>query len=163
MDLEFSLPQSTRSTSKTRTAVRVVRLHPNAELPQQMTPGSAGCDVRACLDAPVTLQRGERASIPTGLAMEIPEGYEVQVRPRSGLAWKSGVTVVNTPGTIDSDYRGEVKILLINLGAEAVTISSGDRVAQVVVQTVPLVEWSWAERISETSRSSGGFGSTGAS
>jgi dUTP pyrophosphatase len=141
--------------------VKVKPLHPKAVLPQYMSSGAAGCDVVAVVDAPVILESLERAAVPTGLALEIPKGYEVQVRPRSGLALKKGLTVVNAPGTIDSDYRGELKVLLINLSKERVVIESGERIAQLVVQTAPQAEWQWAETLSETGRGVGGFGSTG--
>jgi dUTP pyrophosphatase len=130
-------------------------------LPHYATEGSAGMDVRAFLDEPVELQPLQRALIPTGLFVEIPEGYEVQIRPRSGLAIKQGITCLNTPGTIDSDYRGEIKIILINLSGEKAVIHDGDRIAQMVVQKVEKIAWTTAEELSQTSRSEGGFGSTG--
>lgn len=133
----------------------------NNELPQYATEGAAGMDVRAFLQEPVTLQSGERAAVPTGIFLEIPYGYEVQVRPRSGLALRQGITCLNTPGTIDSDYRGELKIILINLSREAQIINTGDRIAQLVVQKVEKAEWQHVETLTETTRSSGGFGSTG--
>lgn len=132
-------------------------------LPEYGTPGSAGMDLRANLETPVVLQTLERALIPTGLFMELPEGYEAQVRPRSGLAIKQGLTCLNTPGTIDSDYRGEVKVILINLSQEPQTIQHGDRIAQMVVQTVQQVAWEPVEAIGSTQRSDGGFGHTGKS
>ena len=130
-------------------------------LPHYATDGSAGMDVRAFLEEPVELQPLQRALVPTGLFVEIPVGYEIQVRPRSGLAINQGITCLNTPGTIDSDYRGEIKIILINLSAEKAVIHNGDRVAQMVVQKVEKVVWTTAEELSQTSRSEGGFGSTG--
>src|SRR6476620_8338213 len=130
-------------------------------LPAYATEGSAGMDVRASLNASLTLNPLERKLIPTGLFLAIPEGYEVQVRPRSGLALKQGITCLNTPGTIDSDYRGEVKVILINLSTEIQTIHSGDRIAQLVLQKVEQVQWQPVATLSETSRSGGGFGSTG--
>ena len=132
-----------------------------AVLPVYKTSGAAGADVCAHLENPVTITKGAFALIPTGLCFEIPEGYEIQVRPRSGLAFKNGVTVLNTPGTIDSDYRGELKVLLINLGAEDFVISNGDRIAQIIVSPVTLGDFIPVESISETARGEGGFGSTG--
>ena len=122
---------------------------------------AAGADVCALLDDKVVLKPGERTILPTGLFFEIPQGYEIQVRPRSGLAAKNGVTVLNTPGTIDSDYRGELKVILINLGDSDFEISSGDRIAQIVVAPVTLGNFIQVESISETERGTGGFGSTG--
>lgn len=118
-------------------------------------------DIRAALTSPVILQPLERTLIPTGLFVEIPLGYEIQVRPRSGLAVKQGITCLNTPGTIDSDYRGEIKVILINLSNEAQHIQPGDRIAQLVVQRVETARWELAEEISITSRNDGGFGHTG--
>jgi dUTP pyrophosphatase len=135
--------------------------HSNNELPHYATAGAAGMDVRAFLQAPITLQSLERAAVPTGLFLEIPSGYEVQVRPRSGLALKQGITCLNTPGTIDSDYRGELNVLLINLSTEPQTLYPGDRIAQLVLQKVEQGEWQLAEYLTETGRNSGGFGSTG--
>lgn len=142
--------------------VRIINQSSNP-LPEYGTPGSAGMDLRANLEAPVVLQTLERTLIPTGLFMELPEGYEAQVRPRSGLAIKQGLTCLNTPGTIDSDYRGEVKVILINLSQEPQTIQHGDRIAQMVVQTVQQVAWEPVAAIGSTQRSDGGFGHTGKS
>lgn len=129
-------------------------------LPRFETPGAAGADLRANLPAPVQIAPGERAMIGTGLCFGIPQGYEVQVRPRSGLAWKHGVTVLNSPGTIDSDYRGEIKVVLINHGAETFAVEHGDRIAQMVV--APVVQSGFAlGALDDTERASGGFGSTG--
>jgi dUTP pyrophosphatase len=133
----------------------------NNPLPHYATEGAAGMDVRAFLQEPVVLKSLERTAVPTGLFFEIPAGYEVQVRPRSGLALKQGITCLNTPGTIDSDYRGELKVILINLSAEPQTIHTGDRIAQLVLQKVEQVQWQPVETLTETARSSGGFGSTG--
>ncbi len=133
----------------------------NASAPVYKTSGAAGADVCAFLENDVVLKKGERQLITTGLKFEIPEGYEIQVRPRSGLAFKNGVTVLNTPGTIDSDYRGELKVILINLGDEDFTIKNGDRIAQIVVSPVTIGEFCKVEMISETARGEGGFGSTG--
>lgn len=132
-----------------------------AALPAYQTAGAAGADVRACLDKPLVLEPGQRALVPTGLSFEIPDGYEMQVRPRSGLAAKHGVTVLNSPGTIDSDYRGEVQVILVNLGTERFTISHGDRIAQLVVAPVERVQFRPAQDLSGTARGHGGFGSTG--
>lgn len=130
-------------------------------LPHYATAGAAGMDLRASLQAPVVLKPLERAMIPTGIFIELPEGYEAQVRPRSGMAIRQGITCVNAPGTIDSDYRGEVHAILINLSTDTHTIQPGDRIAQLVVQKVEKVVWQPEEQLSETGRSKGGFGSTG--
>jgi dUTP pyrophosphatase len=140
--------------------IKVVNQSPNP-LPDYATEGAAGMDIRAHLEGPLHLQPLERALVPTGVFMEIPEGYEVQVRPRSGLAIKQGITCLNTPGTIDSDYRGEIKIVLINLSGETQSIQPGDRIAQLVVQRVERAELQAVTQLSETERSGGGFGSTG--
>ena len=133
-----------------------------AIVPEYKTAGAAGADLCAYLPSvSVTLLPGTFALIPTGLFFEIPEGYEVQVRPRSGLAAKNGITVLNTPGTIDSDYRGEVKVILMNLGEKEFTINDGDRIAQMVVAPVTTADFTFAENLSETDRGSGGRGSTG--
>ena len=131
------------------------------ELPQYATPGAAGMDVRAHLAQPITLQPLERSAVATGLFLEIPTGYEVQVRPRSGLALKHGITCLNTPGTIDSDYRGELKIILINLSGETQSIHPGDRIAQLVLQKTEKMTWQLVDTLTETTRAAGGFGSTG--
>lgn len=133
----------------------------NNELPQYATADSAGLDIRAFLNEPVTLKPLERKLIPTGLYLEIPSGFEVQIRPRSGFAFKQGVTVLNSPGTIDADYRGEIGVLLINLSNEDVHIESGDRVAQMVVAPFVQAALKQTTELSETSRGEGGFGSTG--
>jgi len=130
-------------------------------LPQFETTQSAGMDLRANIDAPVVLQPGDRALIPTGIKMALPEGYEAQIRPRSGLAYKHGITVLNSPGTIDADYRGDVGVLLINHGREAFTVEDGMRVAQMVVAQYSQFEWESVEDLDETARGVGGFGSTG--
>lgn len=139
-----------------------IRRLPHGEglaLPDYATAGAAGMDVLAAED--VTLAPGVRHAVATGLALAIPPGYEIQVRPRSGLALKHGISVPNTPGTIDSDYRGELKVILINHGAEAFAIARGDRVAQLVLAPVVRVSWEEAAELDETGRGSGGFGSTG--
>jgi dUTP pyrophosphatase len=130
-------------------------------LPKYGTGHSAGMDLEAAIDIPVTLKPGERAIIPTGLAIALPPGYEAQIRPRSGLAAKNGVTVLNTPGTIDADYRGEIKVILINLGTEPFTVERGLRVAQMVIAAYNHVVWNVMETLDETERGTGGFGSTG--
>ena len=130
-------------------------------LPRRASAGSAGCDLVAAVDGPLDLAPGERRLVPTGLVLEIPRGLEGQVRPRSGLALAAGVTVLNSPGTIDSDYRGEVGVLLVNLGREPFTVHRGDRIAQLVIARVAEVEWQEAEDLSGSERGSGGFGSTG--
>ena len=132
-----------------------------AVVPCYKTAGAAGADVCALVEENVLLKKGQRTIIPTGLFFEIPQGYEIQVRPRSGLAAKNGVTVLNTPGTIDSDYRGELKVILINLGDEDFEIKSGDRIAQIIVAPVTIGNFIQCESISETERGAGGFGSTG--
>ena len=129
--------------------------------PKQMSEGAAGMDVCAALEAPVVIAPGERTMIPCGFAMAVPHGYEVQVRPRSGLAWKKGITVLNTPGTIDADYRGEVKVVLINHGTEPFEIQKGERIAQLVVAEVPRVNVQVVDSLEDTDRGAGGFGSTG--
>lgn len=131
------------------------------QFPRYGSDGASGADLPAGLKAPITLQPGERALIPTGLRMEIPEGFEGQVRPRSGLAARNGVTVLNTPGTIDSDYRGEIKVIIINLGNEPFTVSPGDRIAQLVFAPVVHAQFIEKNRLGNTDRGEGGFGSTG--
>lgn len=131
------------------------------ELPQYQSSGASGVDVRAQLTSPLTLNPGERAMVPTGLSFEIPLGFEIQSRPRSGFAAKQGITVLNTPGTIDADYRGEVKIIVINLGQEPVLIQDQERIAQLVVAPVIQAQFELAETLSSTERGVGGFGSTG--
>ena len=130
-------------------------------LPEYQTAHAAGLDVRANLDAPVTLGPLQRALIPTGLFLEIPVGYEMQVRPRSGLAYKHGIGLVNSPGTIDADYRGELKVLLVNLSDQAFVVEDGERIAQLVVARHETIAWQPAEVLSETQRGTGGYGSTG--
>jgi dUTP pyrophosphatase len=131
------------------------------ELPQFETAQSAGMDLRANIDAPVVLQPGDRALIPTGIKMALPDGYEAQIRPRSGLAYKHGITVLNSPGTIDADYRGDVGVLLINHGQEPFTVEDGMRVAQMVVAQYSQFQWEPVADLSATDRGEGGFGSTG--
>lgn len=129
--------------------------------PAPASAGSAGCDLRAALTEELVLPPGGRAAVPTGLVLEIPPGWEGQVRPRSGLALRHGVTLANAPGTIDSDYRGEVQVLLVNLGDAAFTVRRGDRIAQLVLARVEQAEWEEADELAETGRGAGGFGSTG--
>jgi len=133
----------------------------NNPLPEYATDGAAGMDLRADLVTPVVLKSLERKLIPTGLFIELPHGYEAQVRPRSGLAIKQGITCLNSPGTIDSDYRGEIKIVLINLSGEDQIINPGDRIAQLVLQKTEKIRWQQVTVLTETDRSNGGFGSTG--
>jgi dUTP pyrophosphatase len=141
--------------------VRFQRLRPAALAPRYMSAGAAGLDLASAADEAITLAPGGRAAVPTGLAFEIPHGYEGQVRPRSGLARKHGVTLTNAPGTIDSDYRGEVQVLLVNLGDAPHVIQPGDRIAQLVIAPVTIAELEESEALGETTRGGGGFGHTG--
>lgn len=142
--------------------VKIKRLaHFKGELPAYQTELASGVDVRAQINAPVVLQPGQRDLIPTGLSFEIPPGFEIQARPRSGWAIKNGMSLLNTPGTIDADYRGEVKIILVNLGTEPVEIKDQERIAQLVLCPVIQARFVLAEDLSETARGAGGFGSTG--
>lgn len=131
------------------------------ELPQYATLHSAGLDLRANLDTPIVLKPLERCLVPTGLFIELPVGYEAQIRPRSGLAIKKGITVLNTPGTIDADYRGEICVILINLSAEAFQIEDGERICQMVIAAHERAEWELTDALNETERGAGGFGHTG--
>jgi dUTP pyrophosphatase len=140
--------------------IKIVNTSANP-LPQYATKGASGMDIRAALDIPLTLQPLERNLIPTGLFVEIPQGYEIQIRPRSGLAIKQGITCLNTPGTIDSDYRGEIKIILINLSSEEQVINPGDRIAQMIIQKTERAEFEQVEILNNTERAAGGFGHTG--
>ena len=151
------------STPTVTLALRRLPHGPGLALPAYETEGAAGMDLRAAVpeDAPVTLRPGERQMIPTGLSMAIPPGYEVQVRPRSGLAAKHGLTCLNSPGTVDSDYRGELKVILINLGAEPFVVQRGESIAQMVVAPVTRGVFEEVEVLPETARGEGGFGSTG--
>ena len=130
-------------------------------LPEYQTPLSAGLDIRADIQDSITLNPLERAMVPTGLFVELPEGYEMQIRPRSGLAAKHGITVLNSPGTIDADYRGEIKVILVNLSNEPFTIEPGERIAQMIVARYEQIEWQPVEELGATERGAGGFGSTG--
>ncbi|WP_320055663.1 dUTP diphosphatase [Desulfuromonas thiophila] len=136
-------------------------LHPQAHPPRYMTDLAAGMDLAAVLDTPLQLLPGERQLVPTGIAIALPPGYEAQVRPRSGWALRDGVTLVNSPGTIDADYRGEIKVLLINHGNAPVTIVSGDRIAQLVVAPVVRADWQLCTQLPTSQRQAGGFGHTG--
>jgi len=141
--------------------VKVKRTRDDAKLPRYMSAAAAGADLSAAIDAAITLAPSERVAVDTGLALAIAPGYEGQVRPRSGLAIKQGLTVVNAPGTIDSDYRGAVRVLLINLGTEPVTITPGQRIAQLVIAPVVQAEFAEVKTLADTERGAGGFGSTG--
>jgi len=143
------------------TTLRVKLLRSNAQPPRHASAGAAGLDLAAAIDAPIVLEPGARTAVPIGVAIELPPGHEGQVRPRSGLARRHGVTILNAPGTIDEDYRGELEVLLVNLGQEPFTIRPGDRVAQLVVAPVRRVSIERVEALSETARGEGGFGSTG--
>jgi dUTP pyrophosphatase len=161
MPLYFSKRRYNRKFVKTQSlTVRIINksTHP---LPAYATEGSSGMDLRAFLSASLTLQPGQRMLVPTGLFLEIPEGYEAQIRPRSGLAIKQGITCLNTPGTIDADYRGEIKVILINLSSEEQTIHDGDRIAQMVFQKIEKASLITVDSLNQTERSDGGFGHTG--
>jgi dUTP pyrophosphatase len=140
--------------------VEVVNLSSH-ELPKYSTTQSAGLDLRAELQEPITLEPGQRHLIPTGLKIALPKGYEAQVRPRSGLAYKHGITVLNSPGTIDADYRGDVGVVLINHGSEPFTVENGERIAQLVIAQFVQIDWDEVGVLSSTTRGEGGFGSTG--
>ncbi len=142
-------------------SVNLKVLSTSASIPSYQTFGASGCDVSACIAESLTVAPGQRLAVPTGLAFELPEGYEIQVRPRSGLALKQGLTVLNAPGTIDSDYRGELKVILVNLGQESVTINSGDRIAQLVLAEVIRMQVTVVEILGDSARGENGFGSTG--
>ncbi|MFN8249200.1 MAG: dUTP diphosphatase [Ferruginibacter sp.] len=144
----------------TSIAIKIVNRSANPA-PEYATPGSSGMDIRAFLDSPVGLRPFERKLISSGLYVELPQGYEAQIRPRSGLALKQGITCLNTPGTIDSDYRGEIKVLLINLSAEEQVINPGDRIAQMVICKVETADLKLVQQLDETKRGDGGFGHTG--
>lgn len=149
---------------KTEREIRVMRVRPgygDVPLPAYATEHAAGADLRAAIDDPVTLQPGEIKAIPTNIAIELPEHLEAQVRPRSGLALKHGITLPNTPGTIDADYRGEIKVIMANIGREPFVVTRGDRIAQLVVAPVVHARWLEAETLNETARGDGGFGHSG--
>ncbi len=141
--------------------VRIQRLPHAPSLPAYATPGSAGLDIAAALEAPMTLAPGARALVPTGLRLAVPEGYEAQIRPRSGLALRHGLMLPNSPGTIDSDYRGELQIIVMNAGTAPIHIERGMKIAQLVLQPVPRVAWLVCAALDATERGDGGFGSTG--
>ena len=147
----------------TRLKVSIRRLPAAADLPlpERATAHASGFDLRACVSLPIIVPAGGRALIPTGVAVCLPPGYEAQLRPRSGLALKSGLTLLNSPGTIDADYRGEVGVIVVNHGTDPVTIARGDRIAQMVIQTVPDVDLETVDELPETDRGAGGFGHTG--
>jgi dUTP pyrophosphatase len=144
-----------------RVAVKRLPESEGLPLPEYMSEHAAGADLRAAVGDAIVLAPGDRTLVPTGIAIALPPGYEAQVRPRSGLALRSGVTCLNSPGTIDADYRGEVRVLLANLGSESVTIARGDRIAQLVVAPVSRAEFAAVDELSESERGAGGFGSTG--
>jgi len=133
----------------------------NNPLPEYATTGSSGMDLRAFIEEPIEMEPMQRVMVPTGLFIELPENTEAQVRPRSGLAIKQGITCLNSPGTVDADYRGEIKVVLINLSGEVQVIQPGDRIAQMVIKQVEKIEWVLVEEINNTHRGTGGFGSTG--
>jgi len=141
--------------------VKIIRCRSQVRLPRYMTEQAAGMDLYAALDAPVVLPPGERVKIPTGIAIALPAGYEAQVRPRSGLAAKHGVTLVNSPGTIDADYRGEISVIIINHGASDFIVNDGERIAQMIVAPVSRCCWNLVESLEGSERGSGGFGHTG--
>ncbi|WP_347159666.1 dUTP diphosphatase [Pontibacter chitinilyticus] len=141
-------------------SVKIINQSKHA-LPSYQTPHAAGMDLRANLDAPITLKPLQRALIATGLFIELPENYEAQIRPRSGLAFKYGISIVNSPGTIDADYRGEIKVLLVNLSDQEFVVEDGERIAQMVVARYERVAWHETEVLTETARGTGGYGSTG--
>ena len=141
--------------------VKIVRLNKQASLPVYATAHAAGMDISACIEAPIIIQPSTTARIPSGFALELPEGYEAQLRPRSGLALRSMISLPNTPATIDADYRGEVKVILINYGKEPFLVSNGDRIAQMVVAKVEAVRFEEVEELGSTVRGEGGFGHTG--
>lgn len=152
----------TQETLSPPQSIEVCAVINNEEhLPTYESESAAGADLRAAIEEPLLLQPGKRLLVPTGLRLAIPHGYELQIRPRSGLAWKHGISVVNSPGTIDADYRGEIQVILINHGEETLTISPGMRIAQAVLAPVVQAKWKLVESLSETSRGDGGFGHTG--
>lgn len=146
---------------KNEIEVKIIRCRPQARLPRYMTEHAAGMDLYAALDSDVVLAPGQRVMVPTGIAIALPAGYESQVRPRSGLAVKHGVTLVNSPGTIDADYRGEISVIIINHGEADFIISDGERVAQMIIAPVSRCRWNMVENLEVSERGSGGFGHTG--
>ncbi len=141
--------------------IKLKKVRKDAKIPKYMTQKSAGLDIFACISSNITLKPGQRTLIPTGIAISLPEGYEAQIRPRSGLALNYGIIPLNTPGTIDADYRGEIKIILANLGENEFTVKNGDRVAQMVINKIEKVEFVEVEELDNSLRGEGGFGSTG--
>jgi len=141
--------------------LQIKKIHPQATVPRYMTELAAGLDLCACIDGSITIVPGERLLVATGIAIALPAGYEAQVRPRSGLAWRDGITLVNSPGTIDADYRGEIKVIMINHGQQPVTIEHGERIAQMVVAPVVQAQLETVDRLDTTARDAGGFGHTG--
>lgn len=160
MEISENLPTFAGQNKTIHVNIRIVNLskHP---LPSYETGASAGMDLRASLEKPVTLKSLERRLIPTGLFIELPSGFEAQIRPRSGMALKKGISLVNTPGTIDADYRGEIKLIVINLSQDPVVIEDGERVAQMIISRHEKAEWIQVEELKETERGAGGFGHTG--
>ena len=157
-------PEATTGQNSNPSVVIPVQVMPEAEglpLPDYQTPHSAGMDLRAAISEPVTLPPGQRRLISTGIRIALPPGYEAQVRPRSGLAIKDGITLLNAPGTIDADYRGTIQVILINLSAEPFAINRGDRIAQLVIAPVTRAQWQPVDEVDETARGPSGFGSTG--
>lgn len=143
------------------THIQIRRTRDGASIPAYATTGSAGMDLCAAVESDITVKAGERRLIPTGLSIALPDGFEAQIRPRSGLAWKNGVTVLNTPGTIDSDYRGEIGIILLNTSQEDFVVTPNMRIAQMVITRYETIAWQLVEELDETQRGGGGFGSTG--
>lgn len=143
-----------------RLKVKIINKSGNP-LPAYETPSSAGMDVRACIESPITVEPMQRVLVPTGLRVQLPQGYEMQIRPRSGMALKHGITLANSPGTVDADYRGEIGVIVINLSDKPFVINDGDRICQMVITTYSHVEWEQVDRIDETVRGDGGFGHTG--
>jgi dUTP diphosphatase len=148
-------------TNRVRIAVKRLSGSEDLPLPSYLSDGAVGLDIHAAVESPVDIGSGEVCSIPTGLAIALPLGYEAQIRPRSGLASKHGISVINTPGTVDSDYRGEVKVLIINLGKQSFRVERGMRIAQLVAMPVPRVEWEEVDELPPSVRADGGFGHTG--
>jgi len=148
---------------KIQVPMRVLAHGEGLDLPSYATPGAAGCDLRAAVEGDLTILPGARVLVPTGISVAIPEGYEGQVRMRSGLAWRQGLTLLNAPGTIDSDYRGEIQVIMANLGSSPATLKRGERIAQLVFSPVMQASFERTEQLPQTERSGGGFGSTGRS
>lgn len=143
------------------TNIQIRRTRDNASIPAYATDGSAGMDLCAAVEADIVVPAGGRKLIPTGLSIALPDGFEAQIRPRSGLAWKNGITVLNTPGTIDADYRGEIGVILLNTDTTDFVVTPGMRIAQMIITRYEKIEWHTVEELSDTSRGEGGFGSTG--